>query len=203
MVTQTLLKKAGWLLLGLTLCLNSTLIAQATPPTEPTVQKARQLFHQFGMDFISGNSDIEEGTSLSLSIVNGYKFSDQFRLGVGVGWDNYSQMDILPLFLRAIGTLKPEGHSPFAFLDAGYSWAWEKGLPEFVDVSYTDGGWVLQSGLGYMFDGKNWNITLHAGFKVQQSTIAYTFNDVWIPQDDEVKEERTRKRFTVGISFLL
>lgn len=202
---QTQLKKVGWVLLGLTLCLNSTLIAQATPPLngDPADEKNRKLFHQLGIDFISGNNDIDESTALSFSIVNGYRFSDQFRLGAGVGYDNYGQMDILPIFLRAIGTLKPKGHSPFAFLDVGYSMAWEKGLPDYIDVRYTEGGWVFQSGLGYMFEGPQWHITLHAGFKMQQSTFAYSFNDGWMPQPNEVTEERTRKRFTFGLSFLL
>ncbi len=193
---------AGIVALGITLFSYSALMAQATTMSDDVSFSHKQWFHQIESGFISGNEDIGEGTSLSLAVVNGLRISDHMAVGVGAGWDRYDRLNVFPVFARTIGLLKPEGHTPYAFLDLGYAWVHERNLPDYIEVERMEGGLMFQSGLGYMFEGNGWRINIFAGLKIQKTKLEYLFEDQWWYSSPMFSEERTRKRFSAGLSFL-
>ena len=195
---------AGLAVLGITLFLNSALIAQDTASLADNHQHfaAKKWFHQADIAFIAGNKDISEGTSLSLALVNGLRLSDHLAAGIGAGWDRYDRQDIFPVFARIMAMLKPSGHTPYLMADGGYAWAHYRSVPEFTELNTSDGGIMLQGGAGYMFAGNTWRINLFAAYRIQKSTVEFIYPDPWGAGDSIISEERTRKRFVSGISFL-
>lgn len=192
---------AGVVVLGFSLFFHSALMAQTTSASSGSFSD-KLWFHQVEISLISGNDNIGEGTSFSAGIINGLRMSDHFAVGAGLGWDAYDQMNAFPVYMRLIGLLKPTGHSPYIFTDGGYAWAREKNIPDFVTVTNAEGGLMFQAGAGYMFEGKGWRINVHAGYRLQKSALEVDYGQSWWQEEYIVSEERTRRRFTTGISFL-
>jgi hypothetical protein len=160
------------------------------------------FMHMTEAGLIAGNNDNGEGTAYSISTVNGYRFNPYFGVGLGIGIDGYNRITMMPIFLSFRGNLKKSNVTPFYFLNAGYSAAWENDNLEWIEYDYVRGGFMLQPGLGYMFAFKNMAMYFNLGYKIQQSEIAYNFQNGWATPT-EIQEERTRKRLTmsIGIAF--
>jgi len=200
---------AGMVALGFILFLHSALMSQvaASPSRESELFGEKTWFHQGEMAFIAGDNSSDTQTSLSLAMINGLRITNHIAAGIGIGWDYYDRINVYPVFGRVIGLLKPTGHTPFAFVDAGYGWVHERDTPPGLELINADGGLMLQTGAGYMFKGSgSWRISLHAAYKIQKSQAEYKYatGGWWwgMPSDAYWSEERTRKRFVAGISFL-
>lgn len=158
------------------------------------------IFHLGEIAYIAGNNDISESTSLSLNVVNGYRFTSNFAVGLGVGYDNYELARIFPLFLRTMYNLDRTQNTPFAFLDVGYGFAKEK--ENRITYDQFEGGLLIQPGLGYMFAIKKIAVNVHVGYKLQKTKSSYSYNDWWGGSPSTVQEERTRQRITAGLSII-
>jgi len=62
-----------------------------------------------------------QSTMFSASITNGVQVGEYFSLGLGVGFDNYPNETVLPLFLDFRGYLLEGQIAPMIFADLGYS----------------------------------------------------------------------------------
>ncbi len=195
----THLLRKGLVLSGLALFSYSTLIAQTTTDPE-SPPPFKRIYHEGELGIIQGNSDGNEGSAFALNVINGYRFSGQLSAGLGIGWQNYDEMDVMPIFLRLSGSLKSSGSTPYVFADTGYGWAWIEDTPEFVRILEENGGVYFRPGIGYSISINNWSLNIFTAWLMQKSSYRYTYDDGWGPDNSEVSEERTRKRFTAGIS---
>lgn len=169
--------------------------------TLPAFYTKPGFMHMTEVGIIAGNDDNVEGSAYSISTVNGYRFNTYFGAGVGIGIDGYDRITMMPVYLSLRGHLKKNHVTPFYFMNAGYSVAWENDHTPGVEYDYVRGGWMLQPGLGYMFALKNMALYFNLGYKIQHSAIAYSIENGWTPTPTEIQEERTRKRITLGIGI--
>ena len=160
------------------------------------------FMHMTEAGLIVGNENNLEGPAYSISTVNGYRFSPYFGAGLGIGVDGYNRITMLPIFLSFRGNLKKENVSPIYFLNAGYSAAWKNDNVDGIEYDYVRGGFMVHPGFGYMFTINKMALNLNLGYKIQQSSIAYSFENGWA-SPTEIQEERTRRRLTmsIGIAF--
>ncbi len=160
------------------------------------------FMHMTEVGMITGNNDNVESAAYSISTVNGYRFSPYFGAGLGIGVDGYDRITMMPVFLSFRGHLRKNNITPFYFVNAGYSAAWENDNLEGIEYEYVRGGFMVQPGMGYMFALKNMSLFFSLGYKIQQSSVAYNFENGW-SNPTEIQEERIRKRLTmsIGIAF--
>jgi hypothetical protein len=169
---------------------------------ESGIHRHPGLFYLAEMGLIMGNEDISEDVSLSLSIGSGYRFG-KLAVGAGIGYDNYDMIRMMPIFIRTSYNLNRNAHSPYIFLDTGYSFARGKDEePQGITYTDVDGGLMIHPGFGYIFAADKVSISLYAGYKIQSSKTSFTIDNWWGGPEDTVLEERTRQRFTLGFNVM-
>lgn len=135
------------------------------------------------------NNGFKSGASV-LHYVHGHQFNPYFAIGGGVGVDIYNDL-YLPLYLDVRGYLTQKATSPYYALNVGYA------LPlvfedkaDFFSRKVT-GGLMFNPSLGIRFASQNRaNYLLEIGYRVQYSTIEYSFDDSvedWIFQRIAIK----------------
>ena len=141
------------------------------------------------------------GFGISLATINGYTFNPHFELGVGVGIDSYGYGNIsaAPFFLSVRGFMTRKRMAPFYFFNVGGSVVWINSHDSFFDYEKTDGGWMIQPGLGYRYGTGKVGVSFSIGYKMQQARLAYSWEDWNGTGRVAVDEERTLYRFTMAI----
>lgn len=108
----------------------------------------------------------EGSTFFAVSSVSGAWLGDNLFLGLGIGWDNYPDGNMVPLFAEARIYRKWRSLRPFAFVDAGYSFGW---IEDMGGAAY--GGLQLTLGVGTkLFAGSKGALpVIQFGFRLQGS----------------------------------
>lgn len=143
------------------------------------------------MGFLIGSTYNMNVAPFSLLTVNGYQFTENFGVGIGVGVEFFSE-SYLPLVLDARYYFRKESFSPFAFFHGGYLFAldsdanqnivydhyymWSSYMPPYREVTPT-GGWMINPGLGIrnMFN-EHFGLVFSLGYRFQSLHYEYDEN---------------------------
>lgn len=173
--------------------------------------KKRSFYHHIFAGFAFG----ENGVNESLGIINGYRFGDNFALGVGVNYDRYDAAAVLPIYLEPRVYLKNDRSSLYLYSDVGYGPAWMNNArnSEFRSSSAT-GGLMGGAGFSYQLNFAKSALTISLGYKMQKTSIQTEyynyFTDAWGNPIDtsltkimDVDERRLNRKvaLTLGITL--
>jgi hypothetical protein len=134
---------------------------------------------RFGISSLIGKSD-ESGTNmLSISLSNGYKFSNGLMLGIGTGIEDMT-MPLLPVYSELNYHPFNSHVSPFIFLKSGYAFSLMG--DEETDYWYgyskeSKGGFLLNAGAGIVL--QTWDkvgINIALGYRFQQVSVTENNN---------------------------
>jgi hypothetical protein len=113
----------------------------------------------------------EDHALFNANFINGAKFGNGFSSGIGLGFDNYPNGNMLPLFLdmRGYFIVKPAILS--TYLDAGYSFGWIKNYD-----GGNFGGLMLALGIG-LHSPYNGGLSgfFNIGYKMQSAKEYWTY----------------------------
>ena len=150
-----------------------------------------------GSDYVSGSA------GYMLHTRAGYTFCPLLSVGVGVGIDNYGYASprVVPLYASVRGVIGKKRWTPYYSLDVGGGIAWMNNNEWGRDIQYqrSQGGFMMQAGLGYQWNLEKTSIQMGLNYKTQQTSFAYSFTDDWQGTTFEVDEKRRLSR--IGIVF--
>ncbi len=166
---------------------------------------------QLGLSVGQSNSYSNDESYPSVNVAGGYQFSQLTGVGLGSGYQQFSQINIVPIYGILQGDLINDNRvTPYYYANLGYG----IGIKQKNDFSFGDsnkarGGLLFGSGLGIRFNLKNAFLTTSMGYKLQKSNIKREFEPVFFdtrfaPSGDEsITERRTYNRveIEIGIGF--
>lgn len=100
-----------------------------------------------------------------------YLLSPQFSIGGGIGFEQYDEISLIPIFLDAHAYLKPQMNTSFFAFQIGYAPGWHKEYRQLEDYEF-QGGFFSEFDYGRRIpinEKLNFNIAL--GLKFQRSAI--------------------------------
>lgn len=136
-------------------------------------------------------------TSFTLHCVNGYELRPEFALGIGVGVDGYQNASVVPLYLRATGSVfkLTEQISPLYIVDVGYGFY----SHIFNGSNGGNGGLMVNPALGLRIRlGSSSSFIMNAGYRIQKLQT----NSFFGSPGDGIQEKFTYKRMSVRAGFM-
>ena len=167
------------------------------------VNRLQGVYYQFSSGVLVGKyseySDNE--VNFSASFVSGYKFKPSLGVGLGVGFNLYSDQYHIPLFVDIQGDVLKNRVTPYYQLSLGYSWGYER--DNNPSIENIEGGVYFSPAAGV-----RWHMARHSWhFKVsyvhQESVTHYEPIDFGNGNMITNVEDRSIRRLgvSVGISF--
>ena len=164
---------------------------------------------QFGVTVGQSNDFSNTEEYPLIMALSGYQFHRLIGVGLGAGYQSYSNINIVPIFATLRGDLMKHRIAPFYYLDAGYGIGVNKGDDFFFGEEETaKGGFLFASGIGARFKLRKTYLTTSVGWRTQKSTIRRQFGpfpfDSFFPAGEEVfTEKRSYRRveIRIGIGF--
>lgn len=127
-----------------------------------------------------------------------YALSPHFSLGLGLGFEKYDDISLLPIFLDVHAFLKPRMNTSFFAFQLGYASGWHEEYKQLDDYHF-EGGLFMEFDYGRRIlikDRLNFNIAI--GMKFQNSEIE--INNIFL-EDYEEHINYLLLSFKVGIGF--
>lgn len=144
------------------------------------------------------------GTSATASIMQGMRYK-RFHLGVGLGYDGYTEWRTMPLFAGASYDLsKQRKHSFFVQFNTGYSKAWKIITDETTADQSGVGGFFHHPLLGYKVQQGKVTIHFAAGYKSQRLTYIHSppsWVSLYPSYRTTVQRDLRRISIEMGIGF--
>ena len=152
--------------------------------TEFGIVREITLDKHSGLDSYTAYNNTENNMMIySINTINGYNFNFEKKslfLGVGVGFDRWTQASMLPIYLDVRGYLNFSKLSPFLYTDFGYSIGWLTKNNSSITEGKDWAGIMMGIGGGisyYPFTKNNIGFSLSFGYKSQQKKIQqFLFN---------------------------
>ena len=150
-------------------------------PADPALRyKQRGFVHYTELGPLAGSNRASNGTTtsaFSFQITNGYKFSQWFYAGLGIGADLYAVQTFVPLVLSLRGDFTQYGDKiPYYFLEGGYSL--NATSNDVLNLRYR-GGATGAAGVGLkILFRNNTGFTVGAGYRYQRSETDRTTGTV-------------------------
>ena len=132
----------------------------------------------------------------TIHTVNGYIFNRYAKLGVGVGYDSYPDINTVPLYLNIQGDVLKGKITPVYSFGIGYGIAGAKDR-EFGQISDASGGLFYQPSVGVMFNGISNSFVVALDYKHQVTQLEY--NDWW--WGGELTETRTFRNLAIKLGL--
>lgn len=127
-----------------------------------------------------------------------YVLSPHFNVGLGLGFEKYDDISLLPIFLDVHAFLKPRMNTSFFAFQLGYASGWHKEYKQLDNYDFK-GGLLMEFDYGRRIPIKeklNFNIAI--GMKFQNSGIE--INHIFL-EDYEERINYLLLSFKVGIGF--
>ena len=163
-------------------------------------QHKRGYFNETQLGLALGkSSDFSETVPyISVHTLNGYRWHRLISTGVGIGYDSYEPVNMMPVFLGIRGDLFKSRVTPFYLVDVGFSTAWASSIGG-SNLESADGGRLFNAGIGLKIHGLGKSWVISTTFKNQKADLNY-FDWWW---GGEVVEERSFRNMTikVGLTF--
>lgn len=116
------------------------------------------------------SEESEEGSNIfrpTTSLVIGYRLSQYFQPGVGIGYDEHKFFQSMPITLWIQGELKDNDFTPFYYALGGRATYWRDDSQLFTDVH---GGEYFEVGLGYSWKFEKTKLKFSGGWRKQVFT---------------------------------
>lgn len=173
-------------------------------------QKEKGSWHEFYFGLMTGKAGEYSSNEnhISLELINGYRFNRFLGLGLGTGYQSYTGIDAVPVFLSITGDILTDRITPYYFINAGYGFGIDRS-DEWENYTKVKGGLMYNPGIGFKFRLKKMYISSSVAYRFQQAQFiseqeVYSFND-FIGSSRFLPQERTRKfnrlEFKIGIGF--
>jgi len=176
--------------------------------------KSRGLWHEMNLGVTVGKSNDFSTAEAhpSILVINGFQFNRFLGVGLGTGYQNHNQVNIIPVYASFRGDVLDSRVTPFYYLDAGYGFGIKKSKNVFfnneVDVK---GGFLVSPGAGVRIKLKKTYLTTCVGYKLQNSLIKRSpnfYNWRFLPdfaspvgEGDSSTEKRLYKRVEIRIGI--
>ncbi len=172
----------------------------------------RGLWHelQVGISVGQSNSFTSQEAYPLIYAVSGYQFNQFLGIGLGTGYQSFSNINIVPIYVSLRGDLLNTRIAPFYYANLGYGIGVKKGDDFFFgDEEKAKGGLLLGSGFGVKFKFRRTFLTTSIGYKLQKSSMKREFTPIFFDSrfapsgGESITEKRTYKRIEVkiGIGF--
>lgn len=144
--------------------------------------KERGYFNNTSIGFLYGlDTKGKPNTSMSIQMVNGYRFNQRFQLGIGIGMESILKNAYFPLFLEGRYYFKKSSFSPFLGWFGGYNfYDFYDGDDKRAQKGYwnreqgqnkRDGGVMSGVQIGVRnYASKNLGFTVSVGYRFQKLT---------------------------------
>jgi len=144
------------------------------------------------------NSQSTYRSRITVEMVNGVRLNSFCWPGLGIAYDQYPEVNILPFFMSIRGDLMKHRITPFYFLDMGSGPAWDQPNQDFVSQD-AKGGLMYHIGGGIkVYSDSRLNVILAAGFKSQR--VKFT-RVIWGDQQEVINRNYKNFSFRIGIGF--
>lgn len=155
--------------------------------------KETGYFNRTGFDVLRAD-DI----TVRFYMVNGYRFTSQFSVGVGIGITPYNDpLTLIPFFIDFNLQLLEANTSPYIFLKTGYNFSLHH--DEDVEIDRHSGGLLFNPGAGIQFNlRKGFGLYINAGYNIDNSTYEF---ETWGPQTIVNDLSFRRVNIGLGLSF--
>lgn len=161
---------------------------------EKSEKNSGRLYHQIAAGIFFG----DDMNSFAFQLFNGYRFTEYVHAGLGLGYEKYGQLAVLPVMAELKGYVKKGKFVPYYFLQSGYGFVVEKDIPEQTfDVYEVDGGILWKAGVGYQLDLSSFFVTLSIAYKNQKIVKHYAYPDVL-----EVEEKHSFRGVEVKLGIV-
>ena len=98
------------------------------------------------------------------NLVLGYRLSQYFQPGIGVGYDEHKYFKSMPISMWVQGELTKKDYTPFYYFQAGRASYWINDSQIFSDVH---GGRYFEVGLGYSWKLEKTKLKVSTGWRKQ------------------------------------
>ena len=139
----------------------------------------------------------------TVSLTHGVQVNDHLSFALGVGWDNYADAAMIPIFFDARSIVVDGQTSPFVFADAGYSAGKLKSR-----ATWNAGGFVMDAGAGFIVHTSTAaSFVLQVSYRLQmakavETGYAYAPYGYWIyPTSEDIRVNHEFVMITVGVGF--
>ncbi|MBR9998820.1 MAG: hypothetical protein KFF73_07605 [Cyclobacteriaceae bacterium] len=158
------------------------------------------FFNNTFIGIMSGRSSPQTSyrSQITAEMTNGIRFNTWCWTGLGLGFDQYAELSIMPLFFSFRGDMLKKPFTPFYFLDMGTgpSWIAEN---EFSDDSGSNAGLMYHFGGGLkIYADTDINVMIAIGFKSQEVEIT---RQLWGGQEEVTNRNYKNFSFRIGIGF--
>ena len=152
---------------------------------------------EIGMLFSRAGGDGSLSSTLSAQTTLGFILFSYLKTGIGISFDQYSNMHTLPVFLSLRGDLLSRPVTPFYYLNTGYGSAWGNEYGRTLDI---EGGKMIELGMGIsLYSIESYCLVLSCGYKIQDLT--YVDKD-WLGNMTSLTERTNyRLKIAIGIGF--
>lgn len=140
------------------------------------------------------------GGSLTNALIQGVRY-ERITFGVGVGYDVYTDWQVVPLFASvSFDVLRHGAGAAYVQMNGGYSDAWSSTLRDSPLFFIEKRNPYLNPLVGYRLAAGKMNVYLSAGYKFQRVTYGWTAG--W-SQPVTTRIERSIERVVVrlGVGF--
>jgi hypothetical protein len=141
---------------------------------------------------------------LTFYSINGYRFDENFKIGVGLGCDYLVESFYYPITLSASINLLDKPSSPYIRVFGGFAKPFHK--ERISDNTYED-DLFFEGGLTHGFDigmqntiNDNYSFRISAGYRYQKTSVKHFPNNSW-NKEETLQHHINRLVLTAGFLF--
>jgi len=157
---------------------------------------------QGGAGIVTSTPYSSNGFAVELGFA--YHFSRMFGIGLNTGMDNYNTdlgHKVIPIYLSLQGFLTPKKVTPFYSIGLGI------GSPLFDEDIWEDienkPGFLFYPKIGLRTSGDDsFNMTIFTGLKIQSTHTRIPFNCIDGDCIEFTEQQRTYRRYVIGVGFI-
>ena len=166
-----------------------------TPSTQDAVigetqeQKKSPYFFMIKSGSIHGDR-----ISFTTSIINGVTVIPKLRAGLGLGFDSYEDVSVVPLFVNSSWDLSKRKNALYLGFNGGLSKIWKYDNNNRSELKDFHGGYMINPEVGYRIKYHDLRLGISLGWKKQRLIFHYEYynNGYWDPVLGWVQGEPNR-----------
>jgi hypothetical protein len=164
------------------------------------VEKKVRFFNNTMIGIMTGRTSAQSSyrSQITAEMINGIRINTWCWAGLGMAFDQYPELSVMPVFFSLRGDMLKQAYTPFYFFDigSGPSWLDENQFSEDMD---SNAGLVFHFGGGLkVYADQHINIIIALGFKNQEVEITQT---LWDGRQQVSDRNFKNFSFRIGVGF--